>query len=104
VSKGTKKASDDESSPEAPCALGAPLAWLFLIGLRPRRARLRFTKHNKHRTSAMVTLEKITNSGLDTRAVMGDTFSPWRVPASHRAALYSGIGHVAYMTPAGNHQ
>ncbi len=25
-------------------AFGAPSAWLFLAGLRPRRARLRFTK------------------------------------------------------------
>jgi hypothetical protein len=75
VSKGTKKmASDDKTSSEAACALGAPLAWLFLIGLRPRRARLRFTKHNNHRTGVTVTPEKNTNSGLDTRAVMGDPF------------------------------
>jgi hypothetical protein len=70
-----KKASNDKSSPEAPCALGAPLTWLFLIGLRPRRARLRFTKHNNHRTSAIVMLAKKTKSGLDTRAVMGVPFT-----------------------------
>ena len=64
MSKGTKMASDDKTSPEAACALGAPLAWLFLIGLRPRRARLRFTKHNKHRTSTAVVLAKNQNRAL----------------------------------------
>jgi len=58
VSKGVKKASSDEASPEARCTFGAPLTWLFLIGLRPRRARLRFTKRNKHRTGVAVTPEK----------------------------------------------
>ena len=64
VSKRMKEASDDTLSPEAQGALGAPLAWLFLIELRPRRARLRFTKHNKHRTSARVVLEKNQNRAL----------------------------------------
>ena len=59
MSKGTKKASGGESSPEARCTFGAPLTWLFLVGLRPRRARLRFTKRNNHRTSTAVMLEKI---------------------------------------------
>ena len=74
VSKGKKKASGGKSSLEAQCALGAPLTWLFLAGLRPRRARLRFTKHNNHRTSVTVMLAKNTKSGLDTRAVMGVPF------------------------------
>jgi hypothetical protein len=40
----TKKASRDLRSPEARCAFDAPSAWLSLAGLRPRRARLRFTR------------------------------------------------------------
>jgi hypothetical protein len=36
VSKGGKsRASDRRRPPEARCAFGAPLTWLFLIGLRP---------------------------------------------------------------------
>ena len=64
VSKGRKKASGGESSPEARCTLGAPLTWLFLVGLRPRRARLRFTKHNYYRPSVTVMLEKTRNRAL----------------------------------------
>jgi hypothetical protein len=74
VSKGIKKASGGKLSLEAQCVFGAPLAWLFLVGLRPRRARLHFTKHTNYNTSVIVMLEKFIIPGLDTTAVMGDPF------------------------------
>ena len=75
VSKG-KKRPPTEDIAGGRCAFRAPLTWLFLIGLRPRRARLRFTKHNYCRTSKTKSaLGKNTKPGLDTRAVMGVPFS-----------------------------
>ena len=46
VSNGTKKAPDQQSWTGAvlKSAIGAPSAELSLVGLRPRRARLRFTR------------------------------------------------------------
>ncbi len=41
-----KKRPPAGNSRQRPEALGAPLTWLFLVGLRPRRARLRFTRQN----------------------------------------------------------
>ena len=32
-------------SPGVGCAIGTPSAWVFLVGLRPRRAQLRFARH-----------------------------------------------------------
>ena len=45
--KGTKKASGVPCTPEAWHALGAPLAWLSLGRLRPRRASFRFARQIK---------------------------------------------------------
>ena len=42
-----KKASRDALSPKARCAFDAPSTWLSLAKLRPRRARLRFTKQRR---------------------------------------------------------
>ena len=68
VSKGGKsRASDRRRPPEARCAFGAPLTWLFLIGLRPRRARLRFTRHIYYRMNeaALAASQKNPTPGLD---------------------------------------
>jgi hypothetical protein len=45
VSKGPMKRPRAGDSRRRPEVLGAPLTWLFLVRLRPRRARLRFTRH-----------------------------------------------------------
>ncbi len=47
VQGGKTTASAGRLPAEARGALGAPLAWLLLVGLRPRIARLRFTRQLK---------------------------------------------------------
>ncbi len=52
------------------------LTWLFLAGLRPRRARLRFTRQ-VHYTAELTELavpDKSVALGLDSAAVMGVPF------------------------------
>ena len=48
--RGKEMAPDGKLPPEARCA-GAPLTWLFLVGLLPSRARLRFTRQDHYRTA-----------------------------------------------------
>jgi hypothetical protein len=53
---GQMNGAVSEESPDGQCRRGLTghspaLARLFLVGLRPRRARLRFTGRNKYRTS-----------------------------------------------------
>lgn len=36
------------------CAIDAPLAWLSLVGLRPRRAQLRFARQSQYSESEVV--------------------------------------------------
>ena len=50
VSKGQEMAPGGRLPPEARRVLDAPSTWLFLVGLRPRRARLRFTGQDNYRT------------------------------------------------------
>ncbi len=53
MSKGVEKNGlRRKYSAEARCTFGAPLARLFLAGLRPRRARLRFTRPLDYNTAA----------------------------------------------------
>ena len=51
--QGPRKRPPAGNTRQRPDALGAPLTWLFLAGLRLRRARLRFTRHNHYRTEGV---------------------------------------------------
>ena len=54
---------------------------VFVIGLRPRRARLRFTRHTDYRMKAAASAaSKKPKPGLDSAAVMGDPFTPLLCP------------------------
>ena len=45
MSKGQKNGPRREAPDRGPTRPWRTLTWLFLVGLRPRRARLRFTRH-----------------------------------------------------------
>jgi hypothetical protein len=47
--QGEKKKAPDEKAHRRPTRPWRTLAWLFLVGLRPRRARLRFTRRRYYR-------------------------------------------------------
>ena len=50
MSKGQQKGPRREIPVRGPTRLWRTLTWLFLAGLLPSRARLRFTKYNHYRT------------------------------------------------------
>jgi hypothetical protein len=50
VSKRQENGPQRETPARGPTRPWRTLTWLFLAGLRPRRARLRFTRHNYYTT------------------------------------------------------
>jgi hypothetical protein len=84
--RANKRPAGGKDLPKARCTFGAPLAWLFLAGLRPRRARLRFTKH-RYYTDGTPRHAKNPQFGALTRGRL------WVTPKSRGQALaanYSG--------------
>ena len=81
-------------SPGAARAIGAPSAWLSLAGLRPRRARLRFTRHARqhNRDTRERRHAQAINRGPSSALPITFRVVAWRHASANRPTKSRGIG------------
>jgi len=75
VSKGQENGPRREAPARGPTRPWRTLAWLFLVGLRPRRARLRFTRHQYCR-NGRGQREPLENEDKESGNVEGGCIGP----------------------------